>query len=381
MNTSRDLTYRDTHIPESELLTARGIIAIFLQRVKDDYPSSRRVERVITDTKIHLLSSGLTRSDAIIIIRKYYTDLGSRHPAKDAKSVANKAEGSPLDDLASIIKNFRDRAHRSHSHTSPRYSNSLQHGARSPRISASPTRSKRPSKDKARQVVPEPLKPFTQLGGENNFKLPEHLPHLKMFSTKKPKGVFFVPTKHLWPKLQRNRIDQSRKHATLGFPHAYWKDFLITTECPSEYTAWTLIYRLTPFHGFGELFNIAIYNGNYREALQAMYDNVANRRTLIQIAGSHKDWKLTGWLPRSQTNELQLELDDDGKLVLNEILLYKEPLFVPTLHPERTPSTYAGTTAGPKLHPGRDFSRYDIYRSGKLVAHYTAEEVRLTGNG
>ena len=158
---------------------------------------------------------------------------------------------------------------------------------------------------------------------------------------------YYLPPKQV--ALKPIFLFQNIPHPNMTLRDPTYRDTPKSSRMPIGRTSFSprSVHRNMEFHGFGELFNIAIYNSNYGETLHVLYDNVATRRTIIQIAGGHKDWKLTGWLPRLQINALQLELNEDGKLELNEILLYKEPLFVSTRHPERTPCTYMGTSAGP----------------------------------
>ena len=98
-----------------------------------------------------------------------------------------------------------------------------------------------------------------------------------------------MPPKRLWPKLGLNRINISRVQAIQGFPIAYWKDILLTMDCPTVFTAWTAVFRLRPFHGLGELISIAIYNGNYMEYVYTLYMDPETRIKLKTIAASHED--------------------------------------------------------------------------------------------
>ena len=221
---------------------------------------------------------------------------------------------------------------------------------------------------------------MTQIGGEEDLKLPDQLHYLNTAATKNPRGVYFAPPKKLWPKLELNRIDISRVQAIQGYPNAYWKDILLTMDCPTVFTAWTAIFRLRPFYGLGELFTIANYNGNYREYMHTLYSDLETRTKLKTIAASNEDWILIQWHARLQNNALKLAIDPNGNHSLEEILLYKEPLFVPKTQMDRSPCTYAGTTPGYKLHPSRDFAYIDIIYKGKKVNSYPASEISAAGN-
>ena len=160
--------------------------------------------------------------------------------------------------------------------------------------------------------------------------------YLNTTATKNPRRVYFIPPKRLWPKLKLNRIDISRVQAMQGFPNAYWKDILLTMDCPTVFTAWTAFFRLRPFYGLGEVFTIANYNGNYRDYVHILYMDPETRTKLKTIAASHEDWILVQWHARLQNNALKLAIDSNGYHSLEEILLYKEPLFVPKMQRQVT---------------------------------------------
>ena len=165
-----------------------------------------------------------------------------------------------------------------------------------------------------------------------------------------------------------------------GTDTCYWKDIYTTPSNPTALNGTTPLHRLKPFYMLCGIFKVAKINTKYRYQLTFMLIHKDARDAVNLVMAENKIWMVQTWHSRCKKNAMQLIINQDSTCIA-EILLNKEPMFIPRKEPNAKPR-FANGTEPALIKDGTTttFINLDINVGEHMILSYTLTEMRQMGN-
>ena len=401
--------YRFCNMDENEVTLSgrriKGVIAMMLAEVNEYEDSSqnratwRKVKRGLEDN--------LTTVQASHLIAHAYFSLGVARHREKGWELMKEAESLPFDQINHYIvqaseqdnpalKNAKHRGkdgstqsrsysregrnhsrtggsfNREHSNKQDRY----YHGATRAR-----SRSRRSERSKGSNNNDNQNLSFTRNAEYGELKYSSVPCNILVDHLRCSKGYYSVPPSKYWPNSVQTRVDTPLVNIQHGRDICYWKDIYITPTNPTALFGSTPLHKLTPFYLICGLYRVAKTKPEYRKQLTYMLRFQEARDAVNEILLNNKSWTVRKFHSRCKQNAVQLIRNDRGDWNVTQILLYKEPLFVPKKEPDNKPC-FADGTEPPRNsdNPITIFTHLDVYVGEHIIHTYSYEDMLILGD-
>ena len=408
-------------------LKIRGVIAMFMEYLKQLHPSNRTLEAWKV-AKSNLENLAITSREVTTVINHTYYILGEDNYAQKCQELFLATAEMPTDEIDSLIiqhmeentPNLRVRTKGELKHIPEqrfdRYLNEpgASTDTKNRRLSYEPgewdTRETRPinlnqSSNRSSGTQGNAYSNYRAEGRkEDSSRTVDEIKAInsisKFLSTKNideirynnpptvimrdhilnyPGEITLIPSQW-WHKNNGTRLDISTVNLHYGCSSYYWKDILVTPYNPVALIGETLMCNLRPFYFLCLLWAVAKANHTYREQLRKMLGIKEARDTIKEIMKSNKHWMVKNWHHRNMENALEIYLNKDGNADIKEKFLYIEPQVTPKLHQSRKPTFVDGTIQQDKKDILEGFTHLDIYIGAERIHTYDRKEMLALGS-